>query len=314
MVEIIYDGDPGVDDAVAILLVMKTEGVNVKAIITVAGNVPVYKAARNVFKILSLLGEESRVKVGVGSDKPLLRPLQTAGYYHGPDGLGDTEHLFQNLRIEELMEATYPGIELMIKTIMNNIRPVTLITTGPLTNLAKAISTEPRIIPKVERVVSMGGAIAVPGNITPYAEFNIYTDPEAAQQVFHSGLPITLVPLDVTMKTYLTRRELLDVKKGENALTEFVCKSISFGIGLCQKTSKGRFYLHDPLAAGVAVDETLIRGSEIGHLDVECSDEKTLGHTYFHKSTDPCLSPTIKVVREIDSGKFVKMLIKNLKG
>ncbi|MBS7650432.1 MAG: nucleoside hydrolase [Candidatus Bathyarchaeia archaeon] len=314
MLEIIHDCDPGIDDAIAILLIMKTGGVNVKAIITVAGNVPVYKAAMNVFKILSLLGEENRIKVGVGSDKPLLRPLQTAEYYHGPDGLGDTEHLFQNLKIEELMEATYPGIELMIKTIIDSTRPVTIITTGPLTNLAKAISTEPRIIPKVERVVSMGGAIAVPGNITPYAEFNIYTDPEAAHQVLHSGLPITLVPLDVTMKTYLTRKELLDIKKRETALTEFVCRSIGYGIGLCQKTSKGKFYLHDPLAAGVAVDETLIKGSELGHLDVERSDEKTLGRTYFHKSTGPCLSPTIKVIRDIDSGRFVEELIKSLKG
>lgn len=313
MLNIIYDGDPGIDDAIAILFAMKTERVNVKAIITVAGNISVYKAARNVFKILSLLGEENKVKVGVGSDKPLLRPLQTAEYYHGPDGLGDTENLFQNLKIEELMKVACPGIDLMIETIMESTSPITLITTGPLTNLAKAISIDPRIIPKIERVVSMGGAIAVQGNITPYAEFNIYTDPEAAQQVFHSGLPITLVPLDVTMKTYLKRKELSEIREGETRLTEFVCKSISYCMGLRQKTSKEKFYLHDPLAAGVIIDETLIRGSELGHLNVECSDEKTLGRTYFHKDPAPHLSPKIQVIRDIDSGRFVELLIKTLK-
>ncbi|MGQ9542494.1 MAG: nucleoside hydrolase [Candidatus Bathyarchaeia archaeon] len=313
MLDIIYDGDPGIDDAIAIIFILKTGGVNLRAIITVAGNVSVFKATRNVFKILSLLGEEDRVKVGVGSDKPLARPLRTAEYYHGPDGLGDTEHLFQRIGLEELMKTVSPGVELMIETIMNSPKPITIITTGPLTNLAKALSTEPRISSRVRRVVSMGGAIETPGNVTPFAEFNIYTDPEAAEQVFHSGLPLILVPLDVTTKTYLTSREIREIMDAKKTLTNFICKSVSYNMDLRPVGGEGKFYLHDPLTAGIAIDESLIREARPGHVTVECADEKTVGRTYFNEYSTIEQTPVITVIKNVYSDRFIDTLIRNLK-
>lgn len=251
MVRLVIDTDPGVDDALALLLAWGWPGARVEALTVVAGNVPLTDGLRNVFRLLALRRPEPVPPVAAGAEHPLARPLRTARHYHGRDGLGDLD--------DWPPAAGHPiqasAAEVLAARARSDGAGLTVVALGPLTNLALALEADPTAIGAVGRLVVMGGAVDVPGNVTPTAEFNFHVDPEAAGRVLGAGLRLDLVPLDATRLATVERRAFeaaLARRPGPVAdrVARFTARAFAH--------EGGRLTLHDPLAVAAALDETLV--------------------------------------------------------
>jgi purine nucleosidase/pyrimidine-specific ribonucleoside hydrolase len=282
---VIIDTDPGVDDALAILLALRSPELEVVAITTVCGNVTVEQATRNLFKVLGLLQRPKDLLIGQGAACPLIRSLETATHVHGADGLGDLGRLRNSDGSPRYPDPDVPRALPTAQAVWNEaVRrypgEVMLITLGPLTNLASALSADSTLVHKLPAVVCMGGAIAVPGNVSPAAEFNIFVDPHAAQRVFRSGLPMTLIPLDITTQVALNRNAMRALTaKAAEPVCRFVGDATEAALH-CMERAEGRavVHLHDPLAVAVAIDPTLVRLTPL-HVEVETDGQVTRGMT-----------------------------------
>ncbi|HEV8641858.1 MAG TPA: nucleoside hydrolase [Methylomirabilota bacterium] len=255
MTTVLIDTDPGIDDALALLLAWGSHGVEVEAITTVAGNVAVERGTTNVFRLLALRRPQPRPAVAVGAARPLARPLQTAARYHGEDGLGDLD----DWPPVTLAPISQSAAGLIAETARRLGERLTLVALGPLTNLALALAADRAALAGVDRVVVMGGAVDVPGNVTPTAEFNMHVDPDAAGRVFTADLPIDLVPLDATRQATLARADL------EAALAKTpgpLASRIAAFTRRAFRLDGGAMYLHDPLAVAAAADPTLVEWEE----------------------------------------------------
>jgi ribokinase len=258
---VIIDTDPGVDDALALILALQSPEICVDAITTVSGNVHVDLATHNALTVLGLFPPQRRPPVAKGASQPLNRALLTAAHVHGDDGLGGISHLRTaagQLRYAPASASLTSGdaVTCLLDCIRRAPGELTLIALGPLTNVAQALQRDASLVRQLAGVVIMGGAVTVPGNITPVAEFNIYVDPEAAQIVFASGLPTTLIGLDVTERVRL-RAETLGqhVRPGSSALGQFVaeCTAQTMQFSAREEWQVG-MAMHDPLAVGAVVD------------------------------------------------------------
>ncbi len=273
--KIIIDTDPGQDDAVAILLALASpEEIEVLGITAVAGNVPLALTQRNARIICELAGRAD-MAVYAGCDAPLERPLVTAEHVHGKTGLDGPD------LPEPVMElAEGHGVDYIIETLRaHEPGSVTLCPLGPLTNIAMAFQKAPDIVGRVQEIVLMGGAYFAVGNITPTAEFNIYVDPQAADIVFRSGAPITVVPLDVTHQALVT--------KARN--DAFRAIGTPVGIAVAQMTDFFERFdrekyaspgapLHDPCVTAYLIQPDLFTGRHI-NVEIETSSDLTLGMT-----------------------------------
>lgn len=201
--KVVLDMDTGVDDAIALVLAVNSPELEILAITTVAGNAPVDLCTRNSLLLLELM--ESEAPVSRGADAPLRQKLLTAPEVHGPDGLGGE---IGSLPQPHGSATGEPAHELLARLAEENPGEITLVATGPLTNVARALEINASGVAGYRRVISMAGAFDVPGNTGPVAEFNAYVDPEAASTVFSSGLDLTVVPLDATTKSPLSRENL----------------------------------------------------------------------------------------------------------
>lgn len=200
---IIIDTDPGQDDAIAILLALASPELDVLGITAVAGNVPLSLTHTNIRKICELAGRTD-IKVYAGSDRPMKRDLITAEYVHGETGLNGTQLPEPSMPLQE-----QHAVEFIIDTVLSRPKgSVTLCTLGPLTNVGKALEQAPEIAPRIKQIVMMGGGLFEGGNVTPAAEFNIYVDPDAAKLVFEAGIPMIVMPLDVTHKALTTNARI----------------------------------------------------------------------------------------------------------
>ncbi len=251
--KIIIDTDPGVDDAMAILLALKSPEVEVVGLTTVFGNVYTDLATQNALRLVELAGRPS-IPVAAGATLPLVVPLDSvADFVHGADGLGNT-----NLPLPDGRPIDEPAAQFIVETVMARPGQITLVPIGPLTNLALALALEPRLPEKVAEVVIMGGAATVNGNVNPAAEANIIHDPHAADVVFNAGWPVTMVGLDVTMQTVMTDDYLASLKASGSAIGEFVYDISRFYrdfhydlFGLAGT------HTHDPSAIAYVIDPTL---------------------------------------------------------
>lgn len=279
---LLIDTDPGIDDALALLLAWGSPEVSVEAISTVAGNVPVDVATANVFRILDVSRPARAPRVARGAAAPLQRALVTATHFHGADGLGNLDRVREpngrprypecSARVEMLDAA-----DLILECADRFGGELTVVALGPLTNLALALGRDRQRLARIGRLVVMGGAVAAPGNVTPAAEFNFFVDPEAAAAVVEAGLPVELVPLDVTRQVILTRAALAaGLGRRDDRRARFIADMTPHAFDGAAGLEEGGIALHDPLAVAVAVDPSLV-GLDRLHVEVECEGRATRG-------------------------------------
>ncbi|HET7876231.1 MAG TPA: nucleoside hydrolase [Methylomirabilota bacterium] len=317
---LLIDTDPGIDDALAILLALASPGVEVAAITTVAGNVLVERATVNVCRILDVVGPAIRPRVAQGAAAPLKRPLVTAGHVHGQDGLGNLDRFVEpdgrpRYPALDLSLEMQDGVELILETAERFGRALTVVTLGPLTNLAAALERDRARLSRVGRIVVMGGAVAVPGNVTPAAEFNLYVDPEAAAAVFEAGLPLELVPLDATRQVVLRQADLEGaLARCPGRVARFIADFTLHGFAFGDERGDGGVVLHDPLAVGVALDPDLA-GFEALHVEIEGEGRATRGLSLADRRPIPAhrkRRPNCRVAMSVDVPRFLGMFLDRL--
>jgi purine nucleosidase len=269
----LIDTDTASDDAVALIMALRAPDVDVRAITIVAGNVPVPQAARNALYTAELCGSD--VAVYPGANQPLLREYMHAEWFHGKDGLGD--HNYPPPR--RAPEATH-AVDAIVETVRAH-PGITLVTLGPLTNVAMAVSRAPDIAASVGRCVVMGGAPCCEGNVTPAAEYNIWVDPEAARMVARSGLPIELVGWHLCRGTAaLDAADIEHVLAFGTPLARFAieCNSTAMAAYRVQ-TGENGISLPDPVAMSIALDPSICTSASEHYLDIETASELTRGMT-----------------------------------
>lgn len=272
--KIIIDTDPGQDDAVAILLALASPELEVLALVAVAGNVRVTQNAHNALQILEVAGRPD-VPVYVGCERPMRHPLVTAEYVHGATGLdGPT------LPAPTISPQRSHGVDYIIETLLaHDPGTITLCCLGPLTNIGMAMVKEPAIVSRIAEIVLMGGGCFEGGNITPAAEFNIYVDPEAADLVFRSGVPITQVPLDVSHMMLTTQPRIDAFRALGNRSGTVTAEMLEFFERFDeQKYGWEGGPLHDPCVIAYLLKPELFKGRHI-NVAIETQSELTRGMT-----------------------------------
>ena len=247
------------DDALALILAFHSPELNIEAVTGVNGNVPLDVVFENIQKVLSLIQPKNKPLIAKGAERPLKGEPVYSYSFHGKSGLGKA-NIEQRGREQWYQFFSGKADELITMLARQYPNELTLISVGPLTNVALALQKDLEGMKKLKEVAIMGGAVRVKGNVTPYAEFNIFVDPLAAKMVFESGLPITLVPLDVTHQVCLTSRVMEErVKPLNNLFSQFVVEATQYNSTTHRFLENSEvFYLHDPLAVGVAINQNLV--------------------------------------------------------
>jgi inosine-uridine nucleoside N-ribohydrolase len=318
---VIIDTDPGVDDALALILALQSPELCVDAITTVSGNVHVELATQNTLTVLGLFPPERRPPVARGADRPLVRALDTAAPVHGDDGMGGVSRMrtAAGQPCYPAVSATHASrdaVACLLDLIRRSPGELTLVALGPLTNLALTLHRDAHTFRQLAEVVIMGGAVTVPGNVSPVAEFNIYVDPEAAQVVFASGVPITLIGLDVTERVRLTGA-MMDqyVRPAGSPLSQFVmdCTAHTIEFSTRVKRPPG-MAMHDPLAIGALIDPTIVHTAPLS-VQVETKGELTTGMLVADRRplhSDLKAPANVHVALEVDAARFLEMFLHRL--
>lgn len=307
---VFVDCDPGIDDAVALAYLAARPEVEILGVGAVFGNNTVTVTARNALRLLALYGRPD-VPVAVGAGRPLVQEPRLAEHVHGGNGLGDVE-----LPEPEREPVAESAAELLVRLARENPGELDVLAVGPLTNLAIAIGLEPRLPELVRRLVVMGGAVEVPGNVGSHAEANIVNDPEAAEVVFAAGFDLDLVALDITMKTVATSDWLDRLKEvpGEraertSAFLDFYAdfyKGI-FGVRQCA--------MHDPLAAAVLADPHLVTETFEAPIRVELTGSLTRGMTVADRRPRPGRDErrVTRVITSVSGDEFLDRMLDSLR-
>lgn len=312
---LIIDTDPGIDDALALLLALSSPEVRVEAVTIVGGNVGLERCVRNALLTIEASGAREPPPVAAGAAGPLVGQAVDAAHVHGDDGLGGASDRWPAPKLEP---TSVPAVELMLETIKRRPGRVTLVALGPLTNLAIAFRFAPEVFSRVGRIVVMGGSLAYGGNTTPAAEYNFYADPEAARVVVRSGLPVTLVGLDATSEVLL-EREPFERRAAASSRTaaQFARDILGTYFDIAESgRGKGGCYLHDPLAVGAAIDPSLVK-TEAFHADVETAGELTRGALVADRRlTTRRRSPggSVEIAVEADAARFVELFVSRICG
>ena len=310
MVRIILDTDPGIDDALALFLALASPEVQLEAITTVSGNVHVEYTTRNALALLELTGRTD-IPVARGCDRPLVGTPALAADVHGDNGMGNVILPEPQLRpVEE------HAVEVIIEKIMGAPGEITLVAVGPLTNVALALRREPRLVQAVREVVIMGGALRVPGNITPCAEFNIFVDPHAAHVVLHAGWPIRLVTLDTTTRTLL-KRELVDhLAASGSPVTSLMKQVVDYYCDVFGGARQlGALQMHDPLCLAATFRPDLLTWQE-AYVDVELTGTLTTGETvgFFERPGKPfAYTPNVLASVDVDAESFIQLYLERIR-
>ena len=275
--KILIDTDTASDDAVALIMALRSPLVSVEAITVVAGNCPLEQAVSNALYTVELCGSD--VPVYSGASKPLKRDLQLADWFHGKDGLGD--HGFRPSRRNAETEHAVDAIVRIVKACPG----IEVVSLGPLTNLALALGRDPSIAANISRCVVMGGAPNCEGNVTPAAEFNIWVDPEAARQVFLSGLPIEMVGWQLCRgEAVFDNADIAALQNLKTPLADFAVTSNSTAIEAYRRqTGEAGISLPDPVAMGILLCPELCLESSRHFVEIETASELTRGMTVVDK-------------------------------
>ncbi|MCK0139140.1 nucleoside hydrolase [Aliiroseovarius sp. F47248L] len=306
--KIIIDTDPGQDDAVAILLALASpEDIEVLGITAVAGNVPLALTAKNARIVCELAGKPD-TKVFAGCDRPLRRDLVTAEYVHGKTGLNGPVLPDPVMPLQD-----QHAVDFIIDTLRaHDPGTVTLCPLGPLTNIATAFERAPDVVEKVQEIVLMGGAYFEVGNVTPAAEFNIYVDPQAADIVFRSGVPLVVMPLDVTHKALVTKAR----NDAFRALPGDVGHAVAEMTDFFERFDKEKYGsdgapLHDPTVIAYLIQPDLFSGRHV-NVQIETQSELTMGMTVADWWGVTVHAPNALFVGDLDSDAFFALLTERI--
>jgi purine nucleosidase len=305
---IIIDTDPSPDDAVAILTALASpEELEVLAVTTVAGNVPVHLTSKNARKALEL-ARRTGTPVYAGAAAPLIRPLITAEHVHGRTG-------FDGYDLPDPVTPLAPGFapDAIVDLVMSRLPgEVTLCCLAPLTNIALAMAKEPLLAGRLKEIVMMGGAFSEGGNITPAAEFNIYVDPEAAARVLACGAPITMIPLDCTHQALTTQRRLAKLRAVGTPVAEAFYHLLTFN-----KLFDERKYgweggpLHDATVIAYLLAPQIFSGRKV-NIEVECASALTLGMTVVDWWGVTGRTPNVQFLRDVNADAYFDLVIDRL--
>ncbi len=312
MQRILIDTDPGVDDTLAILLALKSPELLVEAITTVSGNVHVDQATQNQLRILELLDFSEYPIVAKGEAQPLVKPLVNAEYVHGNDGLGNISEL-QNpdgsprYPLANCDISNTSGVDLILEMANRFSDELIIVALGPLTNISVAIQKDPGCMRKLQGIILMGGVFSEYGNITTTAEFNIYVDPHAAHEVFSSGVPIHIVPLNVTRRVALTGERLIaETKAFNDKLSNFLIEATQACMEFYrQNVGFYGLHVHDALPIGVLTHPHLFQ-NVAAYVQVETEGKLTSGMTVADLREDRVnTTPNANVCINVDGDKFL---------
>ncbi|SIT56365.1 Pyrimidine-specific ribonucleoside hydrolase RihA [Mesorhizobium prunaredense] len=305
--KIIIDTDPGQDDAVAILLALGSAELEIVGMTAVAGNVPLRLTEKNARKICELAGRPD-IKVYAGAIRPLARELVTAEEVHGETGLNGPQLPEPTMELQDQY-----AVDFIVETLMKEESgTITLCALGPLTNIALALIREPKIAPRIKEIVLMGGGFFEGGNVTPTAEFNIYVDPHAADVVFKSGIPIVMMPLDVTHKALTTAKRTQAFRKLGTRVGTATTEMLEFFERFDEEkygTDGGP--LHDPCVIAYLLKPELFRGRNC-NVTVETASELTMGMTVIDWWGVTKRPINAMVMRDIDHDALFALLLERL--
>ena len=319
---VIIDTDPGVDDAMAILLALNSPELKVEALTVVPGNVDGAQGLENALKIVSL-ARRCDVPVAAGAQHPLNQKLITAEYWHGKKGLAGVELPASTCKPDARF-----GPDLIIEMVHKYPHEVTLIPVGPLTNIALAVSKDPAIVSLVKDIVIMGGSITG-GNVDGAAEANIYGDPEAAQIVFSAGWTVTMMGSDVGERTLITRKDVDQLQAGRGPESQFIGKLANFYLTRSERSGYQGAAMYDPLAVAIVIDPSLVTLQSM-HVDVETKGEFTRGETVANRRNSDehnvlhgdhyeiegviDLKPNARVCTASDADRFIRLFLGRISG
>jgi purine nucleosidase len=318
---VIFDTDPGIDDALALALALRSPELRVEAITTVCGNVNVELCTRNALLMLETLGVGNPPPVARGADHPLQGPPVDASHVHGEDGLGGITAIVEpggspRYQPPRATVAGQHAVDLILDIVKQSPDEIALIAVGPLTNVALALERDRAVMERLAELIVMGGSLSGIGNVTPAAEFNFYADPHAASQVLRAGLKTTLVGLDVTEKTLLGKADLeARLATSKNPAARLVADLSEHYFAVAQQRSGvAACPLHDPLAVGVAIDPGFVRTASF-HADVETGGALTSGMLVADRRRNNApsgLQGRIEACVEVNAGRFVEFFLDRL--
>ena len=305
--KVILDTDPGIDDALAFILLKAMPEISLQAITTTHGNTTVQKCTENALKLVELLGMEN-IPVAEGAHEPLVKTLSVAEETHGDTGLGHAV-----LPAPKIKPVASNAANLIIDIVNANPGEITILCIGPVTNLALALLKEPSLRKKIKNVVSMAGTIHYPGNATPSSEYNVFCDPEAFDILMRSGIDLTIVPLDVTYKCLFTKAHIERLKGAREDIRTFIDRATAFymdfhleyqGIEGCA--------INDPLAAAILLKPELVTMRDY-YVNIELHGDFTtakLSADHFVALGNP---PNAQVAMEVDVEGFMDFFIERVK-
>ncbi|MCL6705708.1 nucleoside hydrolase [Pseudomonas sp. R2.Fl] len=303
--KIIIDTDPGQDDAAAIMLAFASpQELEILGITVVAGNVPLSLTSRNARIVCELCGRTD-AKVYEGVDRPMRRKLVTAEHVHGKTGLDGAELPEPTMTVEK-----QHAVDFIIETLRREpAGSVTLCTLGPLSNIAVALERAPDIAPRIREIVMMGGGYFEGGNITPAAEFNIYVDPHAAELVFRSGVPLVVMPLDVTHQLLTTKARVARIAKIGTRPADVMVQWLEFFERFDEeKYGSDGGPLHDPTVIAYLLKPELFSGRDC-NVEIETQSELTMGMTVVDWWRVTGRKANARVMRNVDADGFFELLI-----
>jgi len=302
---IIIDTDPGIDDALAFLLALASPEIKLEALTTTQGNVTLEKATRNALSVLEL-ARAGHIPVASGSVLPLVQPLRASADIHGESGIGNA-----NLPEPHTKPVGKHAVDYLIERVLVEEGKLSIFPIGPLTNIAMAIRKEPEFAKAVKELVIMGGAILEHGNVTPLAEFNIYVDPHAAHIVFHSGIPITLIPLDVTHKCLLKLEHIERLMKIDSPISQFIKDAVEVYLKASFELGFAGSALHDPLTLATIIAPELLTLTEY-YVDVDISGGVSMGKTYADIKNVLKRPVNMRVAMNVRGDDFIELFVQRM--
>ena len=303
---IILDSDPGIDDSLAILLALASPEIVLDGISTIHGNASTAQVTRNALAILEL-AKAGDIPVYKGCDLPLVKESLLSPETHGDSGLG-----YAKLSEPQSRPQIKHGCDFLIESILSSQNEITLVAIGPLTNVAMAIRKEPRIVEKVKEVFIMGGAIQHAGNTTALAEFNTFVDPHSAHIVFHSGMPITLTPLDVTYQCIFLKADLDRLLRIDSPITKFIADATRFYMEFHDEYQKiDGCVINDPMTLALTFMPEICDYQELV-VDVDISTGVGLGNTFADFYNYEKKAPNMKVAMGVRPRMFMELFLERM--